>query len=166
LFTSSLDSVTFEIYGVDRASITVNRPLTRISSLERYGQGYQDGVPDIRLSIFTKESGPSFERMRRLSASKVPFDVSLILASDNTDVQLEDNPHEGIWIDGYEEYLGCRVTTERTNYTVAEFPVREYECMVLRRRVKESNELSDILGADFDDMIEGDGTYATSLPTK
>jgi len=151
----------FEIYGVDRGSISISRPLTRISSLERYNQGYQHGVPDIRLTIFTKESGVSFEKLRRLAATQQPFDVSLVLASD-MDVNLEDNPHKGIWIDGYEEYLGCRVTNERTNYTVAEFPVREFECMALRRRIKESNDLE----INFDNMLEGDGNYLDSIPNK
>ena len=153
-----VDSGSIEIYGIDRSAITINRPLTRISSLEQYNQGYIDGVPDIRVTIFTKESGENFEKMRRLAATKIPFDVSLNLASDDITVQLEDNPHEGIWIDGYEEFLGCRVTAERTNYTVADMPVREFECMALRHYIKDSD--------DFDAMIEGDGTYATLWPAK
>jgi len=158
---SGADEDSFEIYGVDRGSISISRPLTRINSLERYNQGYQHGVPDIRLTIFTKESGASFEKLRRLSATQQPFDVSLVLASD-IDANLEDNPHKGIWIDGYEEYLGCRVTNERTNYTVAEFPVREFECMALRRRLKESDDLE----ANFDTMLEGDGNYLDTIPYK
>jgi len=158
--TQEVTEDSFEIFGVDRGSISISRPLARINSLEQYNQGYQDGVPDIRLTIFTKESGPSFEKMRRLSTSKIPFDVSLILASTSDTKGLESNVHEGIWIDGYEEYLGCRVTNERTNYAVAEFPVREYEIMALRRRLKESTDLT----ANFGEMIEGDGNYATTIP--
>lgn len=149
----SLESVSFEIYGTDRSSLNITRPLNRINSLEQYSQGYQDGVPDIRVTIFTKESGESFEKMRRLAATKIPFDVSLNLASDVDDANLEDNPHEGIWIDGYEEFLGCRVTSERTNYTIAELPVREFECMALRHYIKSTD--------DFEALIEGDGTYET-----
>jgi len=97
--------------------------------------------------------------MRRLAASKIPFDVTLNLASDPVDGNdFGNNPHEGIWIEGYEEFLGCRVTTERTNYNIAEFPVREFECMALRHIIKETD--------DFYSMIEGDGTYATSWPSK
>jgi len=160
------DEGDFEIYGVDRSAATISRPLTKINSLEVYGQGWQDGVPDIRVTIFTKESGTSFEQMRRLAASKIPFDIQLTLASDELDGNLENNPHEGIWIDGYEDFLGCRVTTERTNYNVAEFPVREFECVALRHRILDSTGLAAALGADFDIMIEGDGTYATTLPKK
>jgi len=154
----TVESNSFELYGVDRSSITITRPLARISSLEQYNQGYQDGIPDIRLSVFTKESGDNFEMMRRLAASKIPFDIQLNLASDVSDITLEDNPHEGIWIDGYEEFLGCRVTTERTNYAQAEMPLREFECMALRHYIKETE--------DFDAMIEGDGTYETDWPEK
>ena len=132
---------------------------------KQYNQGYQDGIPDIRVTIFTKESGPSFERMRRLAATKVPFDVSLTLASDLADPNLENNAHEGIWVDGYEQFLGCRVTSERTTYAQADFPLREFECMALRHKILESNELATVLGADFDEIIEGDGTYATDIPT-
>lgn len=154
LFTpGDLDPAAFEIYGTDRSSLNITRPLTRISSLEQFNQGYQDGVPDIRITIFTKESGLAFEKMRRLAATKIPFDVSLNLASDVDETQLEDNPSEGIWIDGYEEFLGCRVTSERTNYTQAEFPVREFECMALRHFIKKTD--------DFAELIEGDGTYAS-----
>lgn len=149
----------FQIYGVDRSSLTITRPLTRINSLEQYNQGYQNGVPDIRVTIFTKESGEAFEKMRRLAATQIPFDVQLNLASDDTTTTLEDNAHEGIWIDGYESFLGCRVTTERTNYNIAEFPVREFECMALRHIIKEDDE--DVFSA----LIEGDGNYATAWPT-
>lgn len=169
LYASSLSPESFEIYGADRSATTVNRPLTRNSSLEQYNQGYIEGIPDIRITIFTKESGPSFEKMRRLSTSKIPFDISLILASDLSDPNLENNAHEGIWIDGYEEYLGCRVTSERLNYTVAEFPVREFECMALRRRIMNSTQLATLypndFSAEFGVMIEGDGTYVTKIPT-
>jgi len=148
----------FEIYGVDRSGLNISRPLTRIHSLEQGNQGYQDGMPDMRVTIFDKESGESFEEMRRISASKIPFDVSLTLAADVADKQLEDNEHEGIWIKGYEEFLGCRVTGERTNYAIAEMPLREFECMALRHLINANK--------DFDVMIEGDGTYATILPKK
>jgi len=148
----------FEIFGIDRSAINITRPLTRISSLEQYNQGYIDGVPDIRVTIFTKEAGSNFEKLRRLATTKIPFDVSLTLASDVDDEQLEDNPHEGIWIEGYEEFLGCRVTGERTNYAIADFPVREFECMALRHVIKETD--------DFNPLIEGDGTYATEWPGK
>lgn len=148
----NINSGSLEILGVDRSSISITRPLTRINSLEQYNQGFIDGVPDIRVTIFTKESGTTFEQMRRLSATKIPFDVSL-----NLEDLLEDNTHEGIWIDGYEEFLGCRVTSERTNYAVADFPVREFECMALRHYIKASE--------DFNLMIEGDGSYATDWPS-
>lgn len=143
---------TIELLGADRGSISITRPLTRISSLEQYNQGFIDGVPDIRVTVFTKESGGNFENMRRLSASKIPFDISL-----NLEDAYEDNTHEGIWIDGYEEFLGCRVTSERTNYAIADMPVREFECMALRHYIKAT--------ADFNLMIEGDGSYATSWPS-
>lgn len=160
LFTgpTEFQDESFEIYGVDRGSISISRPLTRINSLERYNQGYQHGVPDIRLTIFTKESGGSFEKLRRLATTQMPFDVSLVLATD-IDNTSEDNPQNGIWIDGYEEYLGCRVTNERTNYTVAEFPVREFECMALRRRLLKSEDLE----ANFSELIEGDGSYSDQV---
>jgi len=165
-----VDEESFEIYGVDRGSMSISRPLTRINSLEQYNQGFQDGIPDIRVTIFTKESGPTFEKMRRLSATKIHFDVSLTLASDLIDTNLENNPHEGIWIDGYEQFLGCRVTSERTSYAQAEFPLREFECMVLRHKIMDSNTLStlypDEITSEFDEMIEGDGTYASDIPTK
>lgn len=148
----SVQSGSFELLGVDRSSISITRPLTRINSLEQYNQGYIDGVPDIRVTIFTKESGESFEAMRRLAATKIPFDVSL-----NLEDALEDNLHEGIWVDGYEEFLGCRVTSERTNYAIADFPVREFECMALRHYIKESDK--------YNLMIEGDGSYATDWPS-
>lgn len=153
LFSPTVDAGSFEIYGVDRSSISITRPLDRINSLEQYGQGYKDGVPDIRVTIFTKESGESFEKLRRLAATKIPFDISLNLASDVDDSVLEDNAHEGIWLDGYEEFLGCRVTSERTNYAIADFPVREFECMVLRHFITKTD--------DFESLIEGDGTYST-----
>ena len=160
LFTPPLEFTpeTFEIFGVDRGSISISRPLTRINSLERYNQGYQHGVPDIRLTIFTKESGLSFEKLRRLSTTQMPFDVSLVLATD-MDTSSEDNPAQGIWIDGYEEYLGCRVTNERTNYTVAEFPVREFECMALRRRLLATEDLE----LNLSELIEGDGSYSEKI---
>lgn len=162
LYSSTVTEVSFEIYGVDRGSISITRPLTRLNSLEQYNQGYIDGIPDIRVTIFTKESGPTFETMRRLAATKIPFDVSLTLASDVDTSVLEDNPHEGIWIDGYEEYLGCRITSERTSYAQAEFPLREYECMALRRKIMSSNDLT----INFAEMTEGDGTYAADIPLK
>jgi hypothetical protein len=160
LFTppSGFTPETFEIFGVDRGSISISRPLTRISSLERYNQGYQHGVPDIRLTIFTKESGTSFEKLRRLSTTQMPFDVSLVLATD-MDTSSEDNAAQGIWIDGYEEYLGCRVTNERTNYTVAEFPVREFECMALRRRLLATEDLE----LNLLELMEGDGSYSDKI---
>jgi hypothetical protein len=96
--------------------------------------------------------------MRRLAATQIPFDVQLNLASDDETTQHEDNPHEGIWIDGYEEFLGCRVTTERTNYNIAEFPVREFECMALRHYINSDDE------EVYDALIEGDGNYATDWP--
>ena len=163
LFTapSGVNPDSFEIFGVDRGSISISRPLTRINSLERYNQGCQHGVPDIRLSMFTKESGAAFEKLRRLSTTQMPFDVSLVLATD-LDVNSEDNAHQGIWIDGYEEYLGCRVTNERTNYTIAEFPVREYECMALRRRLLASEDLT----TNFSELIEGDGSYSDQIKYK
>ena len=158
----SIESKTFEIFGIDRSAININRPLTRINSLEQYNQGYIDGVPDIRVTIFTKESGQSFEQLRRLSAKKIHFDVSLTLANDSV---TPDNSYEGIWIDGYEEFLGCRVTGERTNYSVADFPVREFECMALRHNIKGTT-VTDVDGVEtvFGDIMEGDGTYDATWP--
>lgn len=156
--------ISFEIYGVDRSSINISRPLARINSLEQSNQGYIDGIPDIRATVFTKESGKSFEQLRRLSAKRIPFDVTLTLASDHDNATLEDNPHEGIWIDGYEQFLGCRVTGERTNYAVADFPVREFECMCLRHIIKSATIEIDGEDVAFEDIIEGDGTYDTEWP--
>lgn len=154
LFTSSADKEGIELLGVDRGSISITRPLTRINSLDRYNQGFIDGVPDIRVTVFTKEAGSGFEAMRRLAATKIPFDVQLNLASENIP-NSEDNPHEGIWMEGYEEFLGCRVTSERTNYAIADFPVREFECMGLRHYINSST--------GYSALIEGDGTYETSF---
>ena len=159
-----ITSTNFEIYGVDRSSINISRPLTRISSLEQYNQGYIDGVPDIRVTCFTKESGKKFELLRRLAAKKIPFDISLTLASDHDNGELEDNPHEGIWIDGYEEFLGCRVTGERTNYAIADMPLREFECMSLRHLIKSATIEVNGISYAFDEIIEGDGTYETEWP--
>jgi hypothetical protein len=159
-----ISSQNFEIYGVDRSSINISRPLTRISSLEQGNQGYIDGIPDYRVTIFTKEAGRKFDQLRRLSAKKIPFDVSLTLASDHDNGQLEDNPHEGIWIDGYEEFLGCRVTGERTNYAIADFPLREFECMALRHFIKGATIKINGVDVVFDEIIEGDGTYETNWP--
>jgi len=155
----------FEIYGTDRSSISISRPLTKINSLEQGGQGWIDGIPDIRITLFAKESGQSFEQLRRLSVKKIPFDVQLNLASTVITQNLQDNPHEGIWIVGYEEFLGCRVTAERSNYAIAEMPIREFECMCLRHFIKDG----DIIDGDkniisFEGLIEGDGTYDTEWP--
>lgn len=147
----------FDVWGVDRGSITIARNLTKISSLEQYNQGFVNGIPDITITILQKESGPAFEIMRRISTSDIPFDLRLSLVSDKA-----DNTITQPWMDGYEEYLGCRVLNERTNYNIAEFPVREFECMAMRRRVNGATGIS--LGdqsVSIDDLVEGDGTYNT-----
>lgn len=153
---------TFEVFGVDRSSITISRNLTRINSLEQYGQGYLNGVPDIRVTILEKESGPSFDLMRRLSASNIPFDLELQLINSESDNQAEND-----WMDGYEKFLGCRVVNERTNYGIAEFPVREFECMALRHQVsKGSGEITLENGETVtvtNAVIEGDGSYNSSI---
>lgn len=148
----------FEIYGVDRSAINIARPKIKIESLEQGGQGWNKKTPSFTIPIFTKESGDSFEKLRRLSALDIPFDIQLNLVSDVDEAQLEDNEHQGIWIDGYEEFLGCTVINERTNYNITEFPVREFECAGLRHYIKETD--------DFYAILEGDGTYRTSWPGK
>lgn len=153
-----VESGSFHIYGVDRSAINIVRPKTKIESLEEGGQGWTKKTPNFTIPVFTKESGESFEKMRRLCATDIPFDVQLNLASDVDEKQLEDNPHQGIWIDGYEEFLGCTSLNERTNYTIADFPVREFELGGLRHYIKETDE--------FEAIIEGDGTYRTSWPAK
>lgn len=153
-----VESASFEIFGVDRSAINITRPKNKIESLEQGGQGWSKKTPSFTIPIFTKESGESFEKLRRLAALDIPFDVQLNLASDVDEQILEDNPHEGIWIDGYEEFLGCTVINERTNYAITEFPVREFECAGLRHFIKETD--------DFESILEGDGTYRTSWPAK
>jgi len=147
----------FELFGVERDSIVINRPKTKISSLEQIGQGWQKGIPSFAITTFTKESGTSFEKMRRLAALDIPFDISEVLASDS-EVRLEDNAHVGICIDGYEVFYGCTVVNERTNHNIAEFPLREFECHGLRHYIMET-EL-------FEAILEGDGTYKTVWPGK
>lgn len=151
----------FEVYGVDRSSITISRNLTKINSLEQYGQGWINGVPDIRVTIFEKESGPSFEVLRRISARNIPFDLELNLYPGG-----EFNPALQLWMNGYEKFEGCRIVNERTNYNVAEFPVREFECMALRHRINEPDSgiiFGDVSvsAADVGETTEGDGSYTT-----
>ena len=153
-----VESMTFHIYGVDRSAINISRPKTKIESLEEGGQGWNKKTPTFTIPIFTKESGESFDKMRRLTATDIPFDITLTLASDVENRPLEDNPHQGIWMDNYEEFLGCTCINERTNYNITEFPVREFECEGLKHYLKETD--------DFEAILEGDGTYITEWPAK
>lgn len=162
LYTATGVGSNFEVYGADRSSISIARNLTRINSLEQYNQGYINGVPDIRITIFEKEEGPSFELLRRLSARNIPFDVELNLypAGEDNDFGMGD------WMNGYEKFLGCRVINERSNYNIAEFPVREFECMALRHSIA-TPDADIVLGQEsvststVGETIEGDGTYTT-----
>lgn len=163
LYTSGTGTIdNFEIYGADRSSISISRNLTRINSLEQYNQGYINGVPDIRITIFEKEEGPSFEILRRLSARNIPFDVELNLYPEGED----NDSGMGDWMNGYEKFLGCRVVNERSNYNIAEFPVREFECMALRHSISQpDSEISignlSVSANNVGETVEGDGTYTT-----
>lgn len=165
----------FKIYGVDRDSEEIARNLFKISSLEEYGQGWGNGIPDMSITIFTKEQGPSFEAMRRLAATETEFDLELSLVpEENPDESGDylDDEYNIEWMDGYEVWIRCRVNTERSNHNIAEFPLKEFGCVALRRKIRgpggvitlEDGETKlDYTSLDDDEINEGDGSYSEMI---
>lgn len=163
--SNASEQSSFEIYGVDRDSEEIVRNLFKISSLEEYGQGWGNGIPDMSITIFTKENGPSFEAMRRLSSTETEFDLELTLVPDeNPEGQLDWE-----WMDGYEVWKRCRVNRERSNHNIAEIPIREFECLALRRKIKTAGAVITMedgettLNYTSSGIEEGDGSYAEMI---
>lgn len=87
-FPSNLTNIpegTFKIFGVDRGSLDIVRNWEKIQSVEQFNQGFVAKPMDLTFTIAVKESGESYERLRRLAIGGVLFDVTcgLILETDN-----------------------------------------------------------------------------------
>lgn len=164
-YTPTIENLNIEIYGMDRTTHNNAKAMTRTSSMEKYNQGYVEEVEDLRVSIFVKEGGGAFEVLRRLSVSKVFFKVDCSILTDSSGGELA---HVAPWMKGFEEWEGCMIVNDVTNYAVAEYPVREFEVMALEHTVKKPDE-DQIVLADgtilpvTEDITEGDGTFKRSL---
>ena len=153
---------TIEIFGVNRTVGDIGRDWERIHSVEQFNQGYIAKPSDIRFTLAVKEQGYSFEAMRRIGIGGLLFDVICDLVIDTGTGQTVQNPQtlNNSWlqgpndqgvieIGGYERYVGCIVVRESQTIEIGEIPVREFECMALRRAISDG----------LKELIEGDGTY-------
>jgi len=155
------DQKSFQIYGVDRGGLDIVRNWAKINSVEQFGQGWVAKPSDMTFTIAIKEHGDSFEKMRRLDIGGVMFDVELELLRETTGVEIGDRPEEHIedvnyvpWLNGFEKYKGCVVNRMGQTVELAEFPVREFECVFLRRTIKEA-----FNSYNTTELEEGNGTY-------
>ena len=151
----------FEIFGVDRGGLDVVRNWAKINSVEEFGQGWVAKPEDLTFTIALKEHGESFEKMRRLDIGGVMFDVEVDLVRETTGLEVGDRPEEHEedenyvpWLNGFEKFKGCVVNRMGQTVELAEFPVREFECVFLRRTIKES-----FNSYNTEELEEGDGTY-------
>ena len=146
-----------EIYGVNRSVGDITRDWEIIHSVEEFRQGYVAKPSDIRFTIALKEHGKAYEILRRLAKGGILFDVECTII-DNDDYL--DNPITPTnlttgavfnWMRGFERYVGCVVSRESQTIDIAEFPVREFECLALRHQLLSDGALSM--------LIEGGGTF-------
>jgi len=145
----------FEILGLNRSAGDINRNWEKVHSVEQFNQGRVAKPSDYTITIALKETGNSFEAMRRISAGAIEFDIRCDLINDvpsHLDSETKNIAGSKVWMRGFEKFLGCVVTRESQTIEIAEFPVREFECDALRHV---------IFGVDAEDidLIEGDGTF-------
>ncbi|MHA1408713.1 MAG: hypothetical protein ACTSQY_00095 [Candidatus Odinarchaeia archaeon] len=146
-------SGTVTIFGVDRGSLDVSRNWEKINSVEEFNQGFVAKPTDFTITIAVKERGEGFETLRRLSSAGTLFDIEcdLLRETDNTTIVGDRSEEDGIqgsnyepWLKGFESYLGCVVNREGSTVEIATFPIREFECIFLRRTIRKYDSLLKI----------------------
>lgn len=143
-----------EIYGVNRTVGDIVRNWEKIHSIEQFNQGFVAKPTDITFTIGVKEHGSSFELLRRLSKGAILFDIECSLVDAGSEYPNDNVPTPttplGLkdWMDGFERFVGCVVNRDGFTIDIAEFPIREMECLALRHQILDSVTLT-----------EGDGTY-------
>ena len=157
----------FEIFGVDRTSLNLPKNLGRIHSVERYNQGFKELPSEYSITIAVKEHGEAIEKLRRLSAGLVMFDIrcDVLRKTDESVVGDLSSEYTGSfnldgyvpWLDGFEKYVGCVVNNEIQTVEIGEIPVREFEILFLERYIlpSESGNYNDSTTSD------GSGIYPT-----
>ena len=154
---------TIELFGSNRSVADIGREWEVVHSIDQFRQGYVAKPSDIRFTIAVKEQTYSFEAMRRIAIGGILFDVICDIAVDpiaGGAVGDVESPQQGTWlrgpnssgsivIGGYEKYIGCVVVRESQTIETGEIPIREFECLALRRSISDG----------LKELIEGDGTY-------
>ena len=145
----------FEILGLNRSAGDISRNWEKVHSVEQFNQGRVAKPSDYTITIAIKETGNSYEAMRRISKGAIEFDIRCDLINDvasHQDSEIENIAGTKVWMKGFEKFVGCIVMRESQTIEIAEFPVREFECDALRHV---------IFGVDEEDLdlIEGDGTF-------
>ena len=153
---------TIQVFGINRAVGDISRDWEVVHSVGQFRQGYVAKPSDIRFTIAVKEMSYSFEAMRRIAIGGIIFDVICDIAVDptETDPGQVQNPQHSAWLQGpdsegtivlggYEKFIGCVVMRESHTVEIGEIPVREFECLALRRSISDG----------LKELIEGDGTY-------
>ena len=168
----------FEIFGVDRGSLDINRNWAKIHSVEQFNQGFVAMPEDFVFTIAVKENGEAFEKLRRLSKGAILFDVEVDVlrkrissgsqSGNKVDVgdlrvQYKDTTIEGYtpWMKGFEKYIGCIVNREGQTIEVGGIPIREFELTFLRHSIKPTTETLNGEALNTGDLKEGDGSYPT-----
>jgi len=154
------ETSTITIFGVDRGSLDVSRNWEKINSVEEFNQGFVAKPIDFTITIAVKERGKGFETLRRLASAGTLFDIECDLLRETNDSTIvgERSEEEDAqpsdyepWLKGFESYQGCVVNREGSTVEIATFPIREFECIFLRRVIRK-------YGSKLSLLTEGAGT--------